>query len=252
MLKTAIITGAGHVPGIGSQTAIDLLDKNTNVAIISRSIDNFWYDLQKQKPDNLCLFEGDITNAKVQHNFLDIVISKFGRLDFLVNNASSGKPEIDGNGLISKNTWIENFDINVITVYNFAYLCKPYLESNKGSIVNISSRAAIMNNVGNNVAYSVSKAALLKLTEQMAIDLSPNITVNAVCPGFIDTARLHKVFGDRYEDIKITRQAANLTKENITVYDVSNAIIMLLFNRAINGQILSVCAGSSLSINTIL
>jgi NAD(P)-dependent dehydrogenase (short-subunit alcohol dehydrogenase family) len=252
MRKTAIVTGAGHFTSIGSQTALDLLYQGNNVAIISRSIDSKWQTYKNQFNDQLLIFFGDITVADVQQNFLNSVLINFDRLDFLVHNASSGLPKYNTNGLVSRESWNENFDVSVVAVYDFSNLCKPYLSQNKGAIVNVSSRAAIMNNVGNNIAYSVSKAALLKLTEQMAIDFAPNVTVNAVSPGFVHTARLEKVFGSNFEKIKQERLKNTLTKEEITVQDVSSTIINLLNSRFINGQNISICGGTSLSINTAL
>jgi len=248
--KTAIITGAGHFPGIGSQIALDLLVQGHNVAIISRSIDAEWYQTLS-KHSNLLLFTGDITDDNTQKNFLKETINLFRRLDYLVHNASSGPADYDKNNLLTKTTWIDNFDINVITVYNFSNLCRTYLKETKGAIVNISSRAALMNKVGNNLAYSVSKAALLKLTQELAIELGPEITVNSVSPAFVDTARLRKVFGNRFENLKAQRSTNSPTKQTVTVEDVSQVVITALTTRAINGQNISVCAGASLSINNV-
>ena len=248
--KTAVVTGAGHFPGIGSQIALDLLMQGYNVAIISRSIDAEWYQ-KLSLYSNLFLFIGDITDDKTQQNFLKETINLFGQLDFLVHNASSGPANYDVNNLLTKTTWIDNFDINVITVYNFSHLCRPYLKETKGAIVNISSRAALMNKVGNNLAYSVSKAALLKLTQELAIELGPEITVNSVSPAFVDTARLRKVFGDEFDNLKLKRSTNSPTKQTVTVEDVSKVVITALTTRAINGQNISVCAGSSLTINNV-
>ena len=72
--KTAVVTGAGHFPGIGSQIALDLLMQGYNVAIISRSIDAEWYQ-KLSLYSNLFLFIGDITDDKTQQNFLKETIN---------------------------------------------------------------------------------------------------------------------------------------------------------------------------------
>lgn len=247
---TAIVTGAGHLPGIGSQIALDLLIQGCNVAIISRSIDAEWYRLSSQY-SNLLLYVGDITDRVTQRNFLKNTIELFGNLTYLVHNASSGPANYDENGYLTDDTWIDNFNINVMTVYNFSNLCRPYLKETKGAIVSISSRAASMNKVGNNLAYSVSKAALLKLTQELAVNFGPEITVNAISPAFVDTARLRKVFGKDFETLRMKRSTNSPTKQTVTVEDVSNVVRTTLTTRAINGQNISVCAGASLSINNV-
>lgn len=241
--KTAAITGAGHYPGIGSQVALDLLESGNNVAIISRTFDSFWYRLTEKYKETLVLYTGDISDQHIQKDFLSTINDTFNQLDYLVNNASSGSAEYTEDYLISSNTWVENFNINVITVYNFSCLCRRYLKETKGSIVNIGSRAATMNKVGNNLAYSVSKAALLKLTQEMAIDFAPEITVNAVSPGFVDTARLRNIFGNNFDSIQKTRLA-------VSVHDVSQMILTVLRTKAINGQNISACGGTNLPINS--
>ena len=137
--KTAIVTGAGHHPGIGSQVALDFLTAGHNVAIISRSFDSFWQQLTEQYSANLLLYRGDISDQRTQQNFLNQINQKFDQIDYLINNASSSSARYNENGQLSFDSWAENFNINVITVYNFSNLCKPYLEKTKGSIVNIVS-----------------------------------------------------------------------------------------------------------------
>jgi len=249
-IQTAMVTGAGHFPGIGSQIALDLLIQGCNVAIISRSIDAEWYRLLP-KYSNLLLYVGDITDRNTQKNFLKSTIDLFGNLTYLVHNASSGPADYDDSDLLTDDTWIDNFNINVITVYNFSNLCRPWLQKTNGAIVNISSRAASMNKVGNNLAYSVSKSALLKLTQELAIEYGPEITVNAVSPGFVDTARLRKVFGNKFDTLKQQRATNSPTQETVTVNDVSKVVITALTTRALNGQNISVCSGASLSINNV-
>ena len=85
------------------------------------------------------LYRGDISDQRTQQNFLNQINQKFDQIDYLINNASSSSARYNENGQLSFDSWAENFNINVITVYNFSNLCKPYLEKTKGSIVNIVS-----------------------------------------------------------------------------------------------------------------
>lgn len=244
--RTVIITGAGHFPGMGSQTALDLLDAGAQVVVNSRSIDTEWEVIKQRYTDSLLIVPGDISSCEFQQSLIQKTLERFGTIDHLVNNASTGRAEYDDNGLLSHKTWHDNFMLNVITVYDLSHACLPYLKLRQGSIVNVSSRSALKANVGNNLAYATSKSAMLRLSQQMACDFAPEVTVNAISPGFVDTYRLQTLFGDKYPEWKENWAPKSLITEAISTQSVSALIMMLLSNRGINGQNIPICGGSSI------
>jgi 3-oxoacyl-[acyl-carrier protein] reductase len=238
-----VLTGAGHMPGIGSQTALNLLTLGSRVVVNSRTFDIEWNKLQIAYPDHLLLVLGDITDILIQSQLISSAINKWGRIDGLVNNASTGPATYDNQGLLTRDSWNDNFLVNVVAVYELCLKAKAYIK--EGSIVNISSRAALKPGVGNNLAYGVSKAALIRLGNQLAVDFAPDVTVNTVCPGFTESQRIKNIFGDKYLELEECWRNNSPMKQVINPSTVASTIIHLLSNKMITGQTISVCGGAS-------
>jgi ketoreductase RED2 len=244
-MKTYIITGAGHFPGIGSSTALKLIKEKNNVVVNSRSFDDQWHEIKKQFPDQIILACGDIADVDTQQTLVDLAINQWKGIDGLINNASTGKAEFL-NDQITRDCWNDNFQINVVSAYELSYLCYPHLKKTNGSIVNVSSRAGLQPGVGNNMAYAVSKAALNHLTRQLALIFSPEITVNTICPGWTDSQRLQKILGDGYKEKSENFRSRVLIQEFVDPDQVADSIAYLLTARQITGQLLSIDGGASI------
>jgi ketoreductase RED2 len=244
-MKTYIITGAGHFPGIGSSTALKLIKEKNNVVVNSRSFDDQWHEIKEQFPDQIILACGDIADVDTQQTLVNLAIDRWKDINGLINNASTGKAEFV-NGQITRGCWHDNFQINVVSAYELSYLCYPYLKKTNGSIVNVSSRAALQAGVGNNMAYAVSKAALNHLTRNLALIFAPEITVNTICPGMTDSQRLQKILGDGYKEKGEEYQSRVLLQEFADPDQMADSIVYLLGARQITGQSLSIDGGASI------
>jgi 3-oxoacyl-[acyl-carrier protein] reductase len=113
---------------------------------------------------------------------------RFGRIDGLVNNAAQSKiaPHADLEGL-SSDDFLRIFAVNVVGPYQMVRAVTPHMKKQgRGAIVNISSVSA-MTGSGSSIAYAVSKGALNTMTLSLARALAPEIRVNAVCPGVMQT-----------------------------------------------------------------
>jgi 3-oxoacyl-[acyl-carrier protein] reductase len=97
----------------------------------------------------------------------------------------------------------------------------------QGAIVNVSSIAGVLGN-GSSVAYAASKGALNTMTLSLARALGPEIRVNAVCPGFVETRWLKGAFGDRYEARRDKVASQNPLQKTSTPSDISRAVVWLL------------------------
>jgi NAD(P)-dependent dehydrogenase (short-subunit alcohol dehydrogenase family) len=187
--KVAIVTGASS--GIGRATAKLLAEKGALVSAVARNRE-LLRSLGDEMPaadGGLSVIQGDLTEIDQIDRIVSETVSKFGRIDILVNAAG-----IIQNGSIdttSLDDWDAMLDINLRSVFYLTQRCVPYLERTKGNVVNVSSVAG-PRAFPNLLAYCVSKAGLDQLTRCCALELAQKgIRVNAVNPGVVIT-NLHK------------------------------------------------------------
>ena len=186
--KVALITGGTE--GIGFGIAKVFVEAGAKVAITGLSK----LQIAKEKlGDKVLTINADITNIELCTTTLDEVVSEFGKLDILVNNAGTNiyKP-------VSQ-TSIEDFDLifntNVRGLFALTQIAIPELKKTRGSIINIGSVFGFRGMPIYSV-YSASKAAVIMLTQLWAKELAPDIRVNTISPGGIDTAIFKKMYGE--------------------------------------------------------
>ncbi len=184
--KVALVTGASR--GIGKSIAIDLA-KNNFIVVINYNQNE---ELAKQVLEEVNLYsEGYIIKADVSNinditNMYNLIREKYNRLDVLVNNAGAIIRPADWQE-ISEENWQKTLDINLKSVFDCTKMFSELLKkSMAGRIINISSTVGI-SSAPPVIAYSVAKSGVNALTNAFAKALAPNITVNAIAPGNIDT-----------------------------------------------------------------
>jgi NAD(P)-dependent dehydrogenase (short-subunit alcohol dehydrogenase family) len=238
--KTIVITGAGHFPGIGASTAKHLLDLGHTVIVNSRSFDLTWEELSTTNKHKVKLVQGDVTDSAVQTQLIESALAMTSRIDALINNASTGAAQFDDQGNLSESCWKDNFDLNVIAPYNLSMKAKPHLAKTHGTIVNISSRAALHINSGNNLAYAVSKAAMNRMTTGLAKDLAPEISVHVVCPGLVESQRLQKILGSKYYPWVENYKKISPSGQTVSPEGIAHLIERLISSDTQTGQVLSI------------
>ena len=184
--KVAMVTGSSK--GIGAAIAEGLARNGSRVVISSRKQENVDQLAAELKAKGLEVWPvachvGDA--GQLQH-LVEHTVEKFGRIDTLVNNAAInpyfGPLEGTDPGAFDK-----TMAINVKAVLQLSALALPHLEKNRGSIINISSVEGLKPTFGLGI-YSVSKAALIMLSQNMAKEWGPKgIRVNTICPGLVKT-----------------------------------------------------------------
>jgi 3-oxoacyl-[acyl-carrier protein] reductase len=184
MSKVAIITGSGS--GIGAATAVELSKRGWSVLInYSKSKDKA-EQVQKSCPGSI-LVQADAGEDADCRKLVKAALDKWGRVDALVNNAGTTKfvkhADLDG---LSADDFLRIYRLNVVGPFQMARACAPALKANKGSVVNVSSVASLLG-TGSSIAYAASKAALNSVTKSLARVLGPEVRVNAVLPGYVDT-----------------------------------------------------------------
>ena len=273
--KTALITGAGGMRGVGRAAALKLASQGADIAItdVQRDATDLppgevrveWRGIQSVAEEVEALGRRcfpvycDLGEDRQIARLVDEVKERFGRIDILVNNARAviGRDKTPVTEL-SKDVWDHFLAINTTAVFLCTKLVgQEMVERGEGGrIVNIASNAAKQASAMG-AAYSASKFAVLGLTQASALDLAPyNITVNAVCPGPINTDRMSYWERDRaaergvpLEDLRsgIVRDAAERTPLGRIAEgeDVANMVAFFASEEAsfITGQAYNVNGG---------
>jgi 3-oxoacyl-[acyl-carrier protein] reductase len=239
--KVALVTGASK--GIGRAIAIKLAQQGANVA--------FTYLSSVEKGEALVSelaafgikakgYRSDASDFKAAEELVNSIVSEFGRLDIVVNNAGITK-----DNLLMRMTE-ENFNdvikTNLNSVFNVTKACqRPMLKQRSGSIINISSVVGVKGNAGQ-ANYAASKAGIIGFSKSIALELgSRNIRCNAIAPGFIETEMTDAL---PPETVKQWREAIPL-KRGGTPEDVANAVLFLGSDLStyVTGQVLGVDGG---------
>lgn len=139
-------------------------------------------ELNGARPDSVSLIQADLLDLAKLPSLVDQTVLRFGRLDALVNNASAFYPTPFG--ATTPAQWDELFAINARAPFFLAQAAAPHLASANGAIVNIADIYAERPLRGHAV-YAMGKAALLQMTRALALELAPQVRVNAVSPGAI-------------------------------------------------------------------
>jgi len=239
---TALITGAGS--GIGAATARRLARDGTRVVAMDRdeeAVHATCAGIEAQRGRAIPVV-GDIACAVDRLHAIDRVGQRFGRLDVVVNNAG-----IMRNAQLHKmppDVWEDVVEVDLIGPMALVDLALPLLErSSSASVVNVASRA-LLGGFGQ-TNYAAAKAGLLGLRRSLAVQLGARgIRVNAVAPGFIETAITSGTPDDARERIRAAVPLGRLG----TPADVADAVAFLASPAAsyVTGQCLFVCGGRSL------
>ena len=181
MIQTALITGASK--RVGKAVSEHLAEKGWNVAIHFNKSEKPAKDLSKllsvkYPQQKFAVFQTNLASSAQVTNLISSVLSEFGQIHLLVNNASVFDP-----GYL-KETSLELFDnqLNVNLKAPFFLIRDFANECRSGNIINFVD-TRITTNKSNFAAYSISKKALWDLTQMAALELAPDIRVNAIAPG---------------------------------------------------------------------
>lgn len=188
MNKTVLITGASR--GIGRETAILFAKNNYNVVINylnNKSLANSLKEsLEARYNIKALTIKADISNEEEVQAMVADAIEEFKKIDVLVNNASIAKDNILE--LKTKEEFASVININLVGTFLVTKEVSKYMkEERDGAIINVSSTNAIDSYYPYSMDYDASKAGVISLTMNFAVELSPYIRVNAVAPGWVNT-----------------------------------------------------------------
>lgn len=243
--KVALITGASR--GIGRAISKIFALEGARMAI----------NYNKSKKDALSLVEeiknqggevllvkADVSKSDEVKRMVQKTVENFDRIDILVNNAGILIPVtfLD----TTEEIWDKTMEVNIKS----AFLCSKeiapiMLSQGKGKIVNIASISGLAERAAvRDTAYVVSKAAIIGLTRSLAVNLGPNINVNAICPGLTDTDMAASL---GYERIRAGVEESIL-KRIAKPEDIASAALFLASDESdiITGEILTLAGGKAM------
>jgi 3-oxoacyl-[acyl-carrier protein] reductase len=242
--KVALVTGGGT--GIGRACALALATRGVKVAVnYSRSKDDAEQTASECRAaggDGVAL-QANVARKTEIDRLVEEVANKWGRLDILINSAGTTKfAAYDDLDALTEEVWDDILGVNLKGVFFAVRAVRPHMKAaGAGCIVNIGSISAIRP-VGSSIPYMASKAAVHSMTQSMAVALGPEIRVNCVAPGFIET-RWH---AGRDEAARTTRERTPL-KRNGTPEDVAEAALYLCTSSFVTGEIVVVDGGRFLA-----
>ncbi|WP_109299272.1 SDR family NAD(P)-dependent oxidoreductase [Aquimarina sp. AU474] len=205
--KVFIITGA--TSGMGKSIALQFAKEGAILVINGRNNErgNEVLEILLGNNKKALFVQGDVGKPAINEKLVKCALETFGRLDGIIANAGIlGLGKITD---ISINDWQHTFDTNFNSFFYLSKFAIPHIIKQKGVIIANASIAAFKN-FPNHPAYCASKAAMVSLVKQMALDYGPNIRVNAICPGPVDTP----LIWDSAKAFDQPREAVNAVKES--------------------------------------
>lgn len=228
--KVAVITGSSS--GIGAATALLFARHGYNVVINysqnAKAAENVAADCREHGVETLVI-QADVSEDGQCRAMADAVNQQWGRTDALVNNAGTTK-FVAANNLegLSAQDFHDIYSVNVIGAYQVIRAFVPLMKKTPGAgIVNVSSVASVMG-VGSSLAYMASKGALNAMTFGLARSLAPEIRVNAIGPGMVETPWLQNGLGqEQFEARQRAYQSVTPLESTIQPEDVAEAAYWL-------------------------
>ncbi|MEN8169742.1 MAG: pteridine reductase [Pseudomonadota bacterium] len=240
--KVALITGGAH--RIGATTAHTLHDAGANIVLHYRNSSAGAEALQAQlhaiRPDSVSLVQGDLHDAAVLPQLVEQAHAAWGRLDVLVNNASTFYPTPVGS--VTETQWNDLIGTNLKAPFFLAQAAAPHLRIQRGAIINIVDIHA-ERPLKEHPVYSMAKAGLVMMTKSLACELGPEVRVNGVAPGAILWPE-----NDMDDTTKQKILERTFLKRQGNPQDIANAVLFLARDaHYTSGHILTVDGGRSLN-----
>ena len=240
--RVAIVTGASR--GIGLGIATELVRQGAKVCVTARGADSLAAAVAELGgPDVAIAVPGKADNADHQAEAVARTMEAFGRLDMLVNNTGINPvygPIVDTDPAAAAKI----LAVNVLAPLAWTRRARDaWMGEHGGSIVNVASISGVRASPGIGM-YGVSKAALIRLTMELAVELGPRIRVNAVAPAVVKTKFATALYEGREEQVS----AAYPLKRLGVPEDIAGAVAFLLSDQAswITGQTLVLDGGVTL------
>ncbi|RLL47121.1 3-oxoacyl-[acyl-carrier-protein] reductase [Oceanobacillus piezotolerans] len=237
--KVAIVTGGSR--GIGSVIAKELARNAVQVVVnYNSSVESanaVVQEIEEFGGKAACL-QADVSNIDDASYLVESTIKSYGKVDILINNAGITRDRTFKK--LSQEEWNEVINVNLNSVFNTtSKVIHPMLEQGYGRIINISSIIGQTGGFGQ-TNYAASKAGIIGFTKSLALETAKKgITVNAICPGFIETDMVEAM----PEHVLDNMISAIPTKRLGQASEIADAVIFLANNSYVTGQCINVNGG---------
>lgn len=246
--KIVIVTGAGS--GIGAATAKHFAKHGAKVVVSDIDLDR-----AKKVADEIVTNFGESLPIKANvavfeevENLIQHTVTAFGRLDVIVNNAGIGPRNLLKTGDATLKDWDLVIAVNQTGVFYCMKLAiQQFEKQGYGNIVNIASLAGLKASP-NNISYSASKFAVVGMTKSAAMEYATkNIRVNAVCPGYTESALLSQLLGAKPEMDAILKSVIPMKRYG-KAEEIADAVVWLASDNTkfVTGQTITLDGGTSL------
>ncbi len=233
-MKNVLLTGSTGTLG---EKIIEILKEN-NYNVIGTYNSNENKALEIKNKYQIELIKCNLQNEKDINNLVDKVITKYKKIDILINNAAFYQDEPLNEK--TKETFLKVLDINLVSPFLLSKKIGKYMLENKnGKIINIVSTNGIDTYYPESIDYDASKAGLINLTKNLALYYAPYIKVNAIAPGWIETK----------ETLEMDKTFIENEKNNILLNrfahpeEIVDGILFLCRNEYINGEVIRIDGG---------
>ena len=242
--KRVLVTGGTR--GIGAAAVLAFLAAGARVAVngrTARSTD----EAVKRQPTEAFSVAGDVASVADCRAIVAEAIAEMGGLDILVNCAGVARsgPVED----VTEDGWDAVLDINLKGTFFCLQAALPHLRASKGNVVNLASDAGLIGEMGLSI-YCASKGGVVNLTRALALELAPDVRVNCVCPGYVDTDMVRRDVIEAAVDPQATEQALTFSaplQRIASPQEIATSILYLASDHArfITGAALQIDGGTT-------
>ena len=241
-MTSHVVVVTGSSSGIGAATAASFAATGAGVVINSVHSVAEGEALAESLPDAIYV-QGDIAEPQAAQRLVGAALDRWGRLDTLVNNAgTTAVIPHDDLEAASVDVWRRIFEVNVFATWTMTMAALPALQEAKGSVVNISSVAGLRP-TGSSIPYAASKAALNHMTVLLAKVVGPDVRVNAVAPGLIDTP-----WTADWDFQRAAVAAVTPLKRIGQPHDVAEVVLALARAAYVTGQVVAIDGGLTIAL----
>lgn len=243
MKKTALITGTSSE--VGSSISKVLASNNINIIIHYNTnyenASNLQKEIEEKYNVETLLVKADLSKEEEINKLVEESLNKFKKIDILINNAALDKPNLFNEKTSSE--FKEILDVNLIAPFLLSKkIGSEMVKNNYGKIINIASTNGIDTYYPMCLDYDASKAALISLTHNLALEFKPVVNVNAIAPGWVETKKDMEDLSDEY----IESEKEKVFKNRFgTPLEIAYLVEFLISEKAeyINNQVIRIDGG---------